>query len=209
MRGLLTFIIVMVSMGLWAQDGFFHVGVKGGICKYDYGTRILKISDLKTLDLNIVDEKVGFLGGLVIQMRFNKFIIQPEVLFNTNKVNYVIRNQNFSLADSLLSESYNNLDIPLMLGFKSNILRLNAGPVAHIHLSSTSDLFDISGYEQQFNKFEYGWQAGIGIDFWKIMIDLRYEGNFSKFGDHISIDGKKYSFSERPARLIGTIGLLF
>lgn len=209
MRGLLTFIIVMVSMRLWAQDGFFHVGVKGGICKYDYGTRILKISDLKTLDLNIVDEKVGFLGGLVIQMRFNKFIIQPEVLFNTNKVNYVIRNQNFSLADSLLSESYNNLDIPLMLGFKSNILRLNAGPVAHIHLSSTSDLFDISGYEQQFNKFEYGWQAGIGIDFWKIMIDLRYEGNFSKFGDHISIDGKKYSFSERPARLIGTIGLLF
>ena len=184
MRGLLTFIIVMVSMGLWAQDGFFHVGVKGGICKYDYGTRILKISDLKTLDLNIVDEKVGFLGGLVIQMRFNKFIIQPEVLFNTNKVNYVIRNQNFSLADSLLSESYNNLAIPL-------------------------DLFDISGYEQQFNKFEYGWQAGIGIDFWKIMIDLRYEGNFSKFGDHISIDGKKYSFSERPARLIGTIGLLF
>ena len=209
MKGFFGLILLLLTINLPAQEGFFHVGIKAGISKYDYGVRILSINDLKKLDLNIVDEKVGFQGGVVFQMRFNKFIVQPEVIFNSNKVNYVIRNQNFALADTLLSESYNDLDIPLMLGFKSSILRLNAGPVAHIHLNSTSDLLKIEGYSQQFERLRYGWQAGIGIDFWKIMLDLRYEGNFSKFGDHITIDGRKYSFSDRPARLIGTIGLLF
>ena len=152
---------------------------------------------------------MGFLGGAVFQLKLGKFVIQPEVLFNTSKVNYSISNRNFSLADTLLSESYQDLDIPLMLGFKSGIIRLIAGPVGHLHLSSTSELFQIDSYQSNFEKLQYGWQAGLGLDIWKFMIDVRYEGNFSKFGDHISFGGRRYNFNDNPTRLIGTIGLLF
>ena len=65
-----------------------------------------------------------------------------------------------------------------MIGFKSGALRLNAGPVGHLHLASTSQLTKISGYSENFEKLKWGWQAGMGFDFWIITIDLANKGNF-------------------------------
>ena len=54
-----------------------------------------------------------------------------------------------------------------------------------------------------------GWQAGIGLDIWKFSIDMRYEDNFTNFGEHIRFFGTTYAFSDRPSRLIGTVGFRF
>ena len=209
MRILIIFCLITAVITVRAQNNTFRVGLKAGIAKYDYGLRQININDSKSFTLSIINDNVGFLGGAVFQLKLGKFVIQHEVLFNTSKVNYSISNRNFSLADTLLSESYQDLDIPLMLGFKSGIIRLIAGPVGHLHLSSTSELFQIDSYQSNFEKLQYGWQAGLGLDIWKFMIDVRYEGNFSKFGDHISFGGRRYNFNDNPTRLIGTIGLLF
>lgn len=208
LRYLIFLLIWVTGINLQAQSNTFKIGIKGGISKYDYGLSKLIISDPK-LSLTILDKSVGFQGGAVIQIKLGKFLIQPEFIFNSNKVNYSVSDSQFSLVDTLLSETYRDLDIPLMLGFKSGILRLNVGPVGHIHLSSTSELFEFDSYSQKFDKLKYGWQAGIGLDIWKIMIDIRYEGNFSKFGDHIVFNGRKYSFADNPNRLLVTAGLLF
>ncbi|HND75364.1 MAG TPA: hypothetical protein PKW10_13030, partial [Saprospiraceae bacterium] len=125
-------------------------------------------------------------------------------------VNYKLTGIFSGTIDTILAkETLQDLDIPIMLGFKSGILRLNAGPVGHLYLDSSSDLFKVSGYSEQFDKIKWGWQAGLGLDIWKFTIDLRYEGNFSKFGDHIRFGGKSYSFSDRPQRLIASLGLAF
>lgn len=208
LRYIFIFIFFCGLVSLNAQTNTFRIGIKGGISKYDYGLSELDITDPK-ITLNILDKSIGFQGGAVVQIKLSKFLIQPEVIFNSNKVNYSVTDSQFHLLDTLLSETYRDIDIPLMLGFKSGILRLNVGPVAHIHLSSTSELFAVDSYSQKFDKLKYGWQAGIGLDIWKIMIDIRYEGNFSKFGDHIVIDGKRYSFADSPTRLLVTAGLLF
>ena len=68
---------------------------------------------------------------------------------------------------------------------------------------------EIDGYEENFKKLLWGWQAGMGFDFWILTIDLRYEGNFSKFGNHIKFGNKNYSFSDNPQRLIASLGVAF
>jgi hypothetical protein len=73
-------------------------------------------------------------------------------------------------------------------------------------LSSTSELTDIPGYEQRFQEMTYGWQAGIGFDVWKFLLDLKYEGNFTKYGDHIRVFGNDYDFDSRPGRFLVTLG---
>ena len=113
------------------------------------------------------------------------------------------------IISSIRSESYNNLDIPLMVGIKVGPFRLQGGPVAHIFLNSSSDLTAISGYSQKFKDASYGIQGGIGLDIHKVRLDFNYETNISLFGDHINIDGQPYDFDQRPGRLVASIGVKF
>jgi len=93
--------------------------------------------------------------------------------------------------------------------FELSFFRVHAGGVAHLVIDSASDLIDIKGYKGTFEKANYGYQAGIGIDAWKIRIDINYEGNLSKFGNHITIDDTPYSFKNSAARLILNAGFRF
>jgi len=199
------------AVALSGQNVGFKFGIKAGFSQTDYGIKELLVTDPGSFKMMIEDSRVGFHGGITLQLRINKLIIQPEALLNTINVNYKLTGNIAGTIDTLLlaKETFRNLDIPLMIGFKSGILRLNAGPVGHLHLSSLSDLTKISGYSEQFNKLEWGWQAGMGFDFWKLTIDIRYEGNFSKFGNHIRFGNKSYSFSDNPQRLIGSVGIVF
>jgi hypothetical protein len=55
----------------------------------------------------------------------------------------------------------------------------------------------------------WGWQAGLGLDISKFMIDIKYEGNFKKVGNDIVIDGNTYNFNGRANRFLVTFGYSF
>jgi hypothetical protein len=74
-------------------------------------------------------------------------------------------------------------------------------------INTSSDLFDWEGYEDRFDTAQYGFRVGLGGNLGKINVGLEYEGNFSKFGDHISIAGQEFSFDSRPSRLILNLGI--
>ena len=136
--------------------------------------------------------------------------VEPALMLNSNKVIYALDEYRGTQAFSrFVNETYNNLDIPVMIGLKAGIIRLYAGPVAHLHISSRSDLVDIDGYEQKFKSATYGYQAGFGFDIWKLRFDVAYEGNLNKFGDHISIGGQDFAFNDSAARILGTVSYKF
>jgi hypothetical protein len=135
----------------------------------------------------------------------NRIFIQPELVFNSNRTDYQVKQNN--IAGAVFSEKYNTLDVPVLLGFKLGPVRVQGGPVGHVFLSSKSDLVDISGYDEKFKDMTWGYQAGLNIGFGRLSADLRYEGNFSNTGDHIRFFGDQYNFSNNPNRLI--LGLHF
>jgi len=96
-----------------------------------------------------------------------------------------------------------------MMGFKFGPLRLQGGPVGHVFLNSTSELFDIEGYDQKFDEMTFGYQAGVGLDIWKLVLDVKYEGNFNKTGDHIVFAGQQFNFDQTPGRLLVSVGFAF
>ena len=135
--------------------------------------------------------------------------VQPEFIFNSNRIEYRLEDLESGAIDAVFAEDYKYLDIPVMVGLKSGILRINAGPVAHVFLNSSSELWDIDGYEQKFDEMTWGWQAGLGLDLWMLTLDFRYEGNFNNAGDHFRLFGEKFQFDESPSRWIGSIGIRF
>ncbi|MEM1322181.1 MAG: outer membrane beta-barrel protein [Bacteroidota bacterium] len=192
----------------------FKFGVRAGLSTQDVAPGELLVNregnSFSNLGISVADANYGMHFGIFAQVQIEKFFIQPEILFNTNSTDFSVRDFGDGEAvDFVLNESYQHLDIPLMMGAKFGPLRLQGGPVAHIFLNSSSELFDLEGYRQDFDEMTYGWQAGIGLDIWKIVFDVKYEGQFNKFGDHINFDNNGYSFNERPGRFIATVGFTF
>ncbi len=198
----------LVQLSLQAQSVKF--GVKIGISTPDIKPADVNPLMSDSILLKVADAGYGFHVGGWVRLRVANFMFQPEVLFNSSKVTYNVKAlKGSAIADTLKKETFNNLDLPLMLGIKLSGLRLNAGPVGHLHLSSSSELGEIKSYSEKFNSLTWGYQAGIGADFGKIAIDIRYEGNFNKYGDHINIGNRAYSFDKKPSRFLVSMAIAF
>lgn len=188
----------------------FEIGILAGTSSTDL---ISNSIDVNTGTSNIMigfeEAAYGFHAGLYTRVSFLGIYVQPAIIFNTSKTNYRITDLEGIEGDQILSEIYDNIDIPLQIGIKAGILRLYTGPVAHLHIDSRSDLLSLSGYSQNFKEASYGLLGGIGLDILKLRIDLSYETNFSKFGDHITIDGQQFAFDKGASRLIASVGWKF
>lgn len=183
-----------------AQAQIFSFGIKGGL-----NSQINKPEDIfiggndNPFSLGVDNLKFGTQFGAYFRFG-NRLFVQPEVLFNSNKTDYKIGES--SVGDVILNEKYQYLDVPVLVGFKLGPVRVMGGPVGHYFLNSTSELTDFQGYEARFKQMTWGYQTGLNISFGRISLDARYEGNFSKFGDHMTFFGDQYQFSSTPARII-------
>ena len=204
---ILLCVAMMVSVSVHAQLNF---GIKVGASTTDIGVNLIEIpgnQNMEELKVAIEQANYGFSFGALFQIRLKWFVIQPEVIFNSSSVDFRVNDNIGNYTDKILTDTYQNLDIPFLFGIKAGPLRMQAGPVGHIPLQYVSELSTLDGFSSDFSPIEYGYQAGIGIDFFNLMVDFRYEGNFNKFGDYITFHGNKYNFSDTPTRLILSIAI--
>jgi hypothetical protein len=124
----------------------------------------------------------GFHAGAFARVTLGFLYIQPEALFTQS-------GGEIELSDGILKEvrevEFNKLDFPVMLGTRFlKIFRLQAGPTFSMLLDASAKGLeeDIkSGYKDA----TIGYQAGVGLDLWNLVIDAKYEGNLSTFGDEL------------------------
>ncbi len=122
-----------------------------------------------------ISNRFGYHIGVVAQVSLPPFSVQPEVLFVGSSV-YVTKKQDE------IQLSFNKIDVPVMLCFSLFGFRLQAGPSLSILLSAAQKN---ESMEQIYKRFTVGYQAGIGYDIKNFIIDFKYEGNLTRFGDRI------------------------
>jgi hypothetical protein len=198
----------MISFVAFCQIEF---GAKIGINSLDLVANGIKINNSnRFLDINYKGATYGNHIGFYSRVSLLGIYVEPGLLLNSNNVKYTVDDYSEGgILTTIKNESYQNLDIPFMVGFKKAFTRFYAGPVAHIFISNVSDFKDLSGYEGKFKSTTYGYQAGAGVDVWKFRLDVAYEGNLSNFGDHINIGGNAYSFGQSASRILFTLGYKF
>jgi hypothetical protein len=206
-----SFITILLACFYQFSFGQIEFGLKAGISSMDVTSKSLTFSNASTIyKLNLKDANYGHHLGLYGQVKLLGVFVQPAVLFNSNQVSYALEEYSeLGIFDKILNERYYNVDLPVMMGMKVAFMRFYAGPVAHLRLGSSSDLVDIKGYDEKFNNATYGFQAGLGVNILKLRFDLSYEGNFSKFGNHIRIGDQQLAFDNGPSRVLGTISYKF
>ena len=128
------------------------------------------------------DATAGFHAGAFARISLGGIYIQPEALFTQAGGKIELDNGVFKDIKEI---EFNKLDVPVMVGKKfAGIFRLQAGPTVSILLDAEAEGIEEeikSGYENA----TIGYQAGLGVDLWNLIVDVKYEGNLSAFGNSI------------------------
>jgi len=206
---------ILISFVLFTHIAVAQVrpGIKFGISTPDISPKDFVVTNdhgVQYYHLFVDNARYGVHAGAFIQMQIGGFFIQPEILFNSSSINYRLDSLvNSDTGSQIIRDSYKNIDFPLIMGLKVGVVRLGAGPVGHLFITNSGGFGDYDSFEPLFNDLTWGYQAGIGLDLWKLHIDARYEGNFSDLGDYITFFGKKFDFDTKNNRLIASIGFSF
>ena len=104
--------------------------------------------------------------------------------------------------------SFNRVDVPVMIGGKIGPLRINAGPSFSFLTSAESDVSGVvTDIKDNYSNTTVGFQAGIGVDIMKFVIDLKFDGSLGeKFGDALTVNGNTFSTDERPNQIVLAVG---
>ncbi|HRO08283.1 MAG TPA: hypothetical protein PK047_05405 [Saprospiraceae bacterium] len=185
-----------------------EIGIKAGVSSYDLANKGLLVKDgNENFQWTILDAGYGHHFGVYTRLTLLGLYVEPAMLFNSSTVNYNLKTYGErGVFNVLRQDTYHGLDMPVLAGFKIGAMRFQGGVVGHLFVGNAGELLDIKGYSQKFKTGTFGWQAGTGIDVWRLRLDLVFEGNFSNFGNHIRINGYNYAFSETPSRLMLTAG---
>jgi len=188
----------------YAASAQLKFGIKAGISTSDLsGQDMIQ----ENLTIRLKNAEYGMHFGAFLRAQAGILFIQPEATFNSINAEYEV--ENFEGKD-IFKEKYSNLDIPVLVGLKMGPLRVGAGPVGHINIGKESNLAnDGVVVSQNYEKLTFGYQAGLGLDIWRLNFDLRYEGNFNKVGDNLEVGGTQVNLSKNASRLMFSVGYTF
>jgi hypothetical protein len=185
----------------------FHAGLRAGLSSSEVEIN----ENVEGINISTGDKNYGYHIGLFTQIIIkDKFVIMPEVLFSSTGGKIDLSNG--TNVSEIWNLKYNRLDIPLNFGVKFlKIMRINAGPYAGILLNADANYQDVDqDVKDNYKNLVWGYQAGIGMDIWKLSVDLKYEGSFASYhNNNIHVFGRdiNYSPDTRPNQWILSVGL--
>jgi hypothetical protein len=110
--------------------------------------------------------------GVFARLKLFTFYAQPEILLTISGAQVSKNNQVMQL-------DFTQLSIPAMAGLSFfGVARAQIGPIFSLLLKAKEGGKDVT---EHYSSITVGWQCGLGFDLWKMIIDLKYEGNPSRF----------------------------
>jgi len=151
----------------------------------------------------------GYYGGIFLRLSLLGIYLQPEAVLASNTYDYNVTQG--SNPTALMKQTFNRLDVPVLLGIKFGPIRLNAGPDATVPIGSPKALINDPNFNNMYKGATFGYQAGAGFDlFKKLTFDVRYEGNLSgKFGNSITVGSQTLKLDSRQPSVLFALGLMF
>ena len=187
-----TFLLTLICFSAQAQKGS-SFGIKGGLNYNANGDYFESIGE----NAQNPDRNVGYHLGVFGKIG-NQLYFRPELMYTSTKSDY--DNDEFTMK---------KIDAPLLVGIKViGPVSVFTGPSLQYILDTEFDGINIDNVEDDFS---VGLNFGIGLNFNKIGVDLRYERGFSNneatfIGNNIG-EGVVSRIDTRPDQLILSLSI--
>ena len=222
----LSIILLILLLSVPAFSQFLRFGIKAGVESNSAPsyTAQYNISDAVypsiLLMSNIQNDSWGFHGGVFMRIKLFALYVQPEVVFTSNSFDYSMGYHTIPVPSSsvipyepkaTMSQRFNRLSVPLLVGTKLGPLRINAGPAASIQIGSPKDLINDPKFGDMYKRALWGFQAGVGVDIFKnITFDVRYAGSLGeKYGGTYTIGNQSYKLDHGQNSFLVSLGFMF
>lgn len=177
---------LLAFTGMQAQEKTAAFGFKGG----------LNFSNFYTDSVDDKDVLTGFNAGLYAKLPItNSIAIQPEINFTTKGSEVLTNNTSTKL-------NLNYIEVPVLLVANlTENFNIHVGPYAAYMVSSKGSFESNFGSITQtfdtddFNKFDAGISAGVGIDLDAVNFGVRYNYGLTKISDNDNFDAKNSVFN--------------
>lgn len=183
--------IALLGSTAWSQD--IRLGPRAGL-----STAFVSV-DADGDFLSSGDNVIGVHAGVFGRVGIKSWYVQPEVLYT-----FTGGEQKNTLTGNN-TITFNRVDIPIMIGKKfAKIARVNAGPVASFLLSANSETAgkdeDVA---ESYKSSIFGLQFGVGVDLWKLVIDVKYE---TSLGNMVKDDASTVNLEQRQNQIMLSVG---
>jgi hypothetical protein len=160
------------------------------------------------------DNYFGFHIGAMSQVKFFSMFVQPEVLF-TSVGTFMRLEENVENAGldnrAYFKTKYYKIDVPVIVGPHFGPVRIGVGPVYSLMLGHSNDYDSETlgvDFRQKLFTSNLGYQIGAGIALGNLILDLKFEGGLTKFGNTVTVGNITQPVDTRPRQVILSIGLL-
>ncbi|MDP2188080.1 MAG: outer membrane beta-barrel protein [Sphingobacteriaceae bacterium] len=195
-------LLLLAAATVPAQAQFFQLGIRGGVSSYN-----VRYQDFTNIN-NVSIESSSDLGmhlGFYSRIQVLGFYVQPELLYTrTGSQITTTTGNNTNTADL----RFQRIDIPVLVGKKFfGVFRANTGPVFSSLIRADLTESNIkANITDAYRNNTVGFQVGVGLDIWKLVLDLKYEGSLGKFGESITTGGQSFTTDARPSQWLISVG---
>lgn len=170
--------VALCSLNAQMTDGKARFGLKLGV----NGANLYDDSQAED-----VKSRLGITGGGFVQIPLGKgrFAIRPELLFTTKGAAYDFVNG--KRPDIKL----NYLELPISLEYRLlGFINLHAGASAAYLATADGKIEGLSFNfdKEQFERFDYGWHLGGGLDVGPLGLHLRVSRGLNEISNKVSLD---------------------
>ncbi|MDN3665376.1 outer membrane beta-barrel protein [Algibacter miyuki] len=188
---LILVVAIVVPSAAFAQSAS-GIGIKGGLNYNANGKYVESIND----NAQNPDRNVGYHIGLFGKIG-DKLFLRPEIVYTKTKSDY--EDDTFSMQ---------KLDAPILVGLKIlGPVSVFAGPSFQYILDTDFEGITVGDIKDDFS---VGLNFGVGLNFKKVGIDLRYERGFTEnegtFIGNNGINGGR--LDTRPDQLILSLAII-
>ena len=189
------------------------LGIKvsaGHIMADETSALIINEDNRITHDISFMEYTPAKSVGMYANKDFGFLFVQGEVMYTNYSTKYLVRSYiDENVPTPNITEENNNLDLHIIGGIKVNNFRIGVGPVLHKSIDFNSGLQNFDFYNEKRRDTNMGFQAMIAYDLGPVRIDVKYEDNFSKVGDHIYNGSNQTKFKSDISALSLGLGIGF
>lgn len=179
---------------------FIKFGAKFGLTSEKQN---VNLSSMDNIEKFLNDASTGYHAGITARVKIPLIpvFVQGEFLYNWNNINI-----NTGLINSKVK--IRNFSAPVLVGLGIGAgdvarIRINAGPVFNFGTNISWNDNSLDFLDGLLDKPAVTWTAGVGVDFFGIMIDARYNGQFKKN------EASFQNIDSKPTSWTVSIGFLF
>ncbi|OHX68014.1 hypothetical protein NH26_17525 [Flammeovirga pacifica] len=180
---LLIVTILTLQFTAQAQDKIINFGVKGSMGMSDFS---LSNSDIST------QSRQSWEGGIMLRANLPVLPIYAQI-----EGLYTNAGSTLSYPSQASQELIiNRVEVPIILGAKIGLGEISARAFGGIVAQQTvKDNLSDFGNDIELEKFGWGWQAGVGVDYKKFTVDLKYQKGANIVSNGGSIESNQYMLS--------------